>query len=75
MTVMDCALRFLPTTVYVHLIVMQSANGQSSKGGCRKEMPKRRHNADRCLFRVREQIINGLVWNKSISSIARVLFM
>jgi hypothetical protein len=57
----------LQTSVPVHSNMVGQNNGQSLR---RKP---RRHNANRFLFRVREQIINGLVWNKSISSIARAL--
>ena len=33
----------------------------------------KRHNAKRCLFRVRQRIINDLVWGHSVSAIARAL--
>ena len=33
----------------------------------------KRHNAKRCLFRVRQRIINELVWGHSVSAIARAL--
>ena len=62
---------FSQATVYVHLIMTESNNGEPPSSPV---LPKpKRHNANRCLFRVREQIINGLVWNKSISSLARAL--
>jgi hypothetical protein len=70
----DCHLEdliFLQPSIYVHLSVNGSNNGESLSHG-RSSKPKR-HTANRCLFGVREQIINGLVWNKSISSIARAL--
>ena len=33
----------------------------------------KRHNANRCLFRVRQRIINELAWGNLISEIARAL--
>ena len=32
-----------------------------------------RHNAKRCLFRVRQRILNELAWGNAISEIARIL--
>jgi hypothetical protein len=33
----------------------------------------KRHNAKRCLFRVRQRIINELVWGDTVSATARTL--
>jgi DNA-binding NarL/FixJ family response regulator len=51
--------------------MIQPNNAESASLLIRNK-PKR-HNAKRCLFRVRRRIINELVWGHSVSAIARAL--
>ncbi len=61
----------LQTSVYVHLIVSESNNGESLSQA-RRLMPKR-HNAKRCAFPIRQQIVNALANGDSKRAIARAL--
>ena len=64
-------LRFCKASLYVHLIIMQSSNGQLlPQPSCPK--PKR-HNAKLCPFAIRQRIINALANGDSIRAIARAL--
>lgn len=65
------ALRFCKASLYVHLIIMQSSNGQLlPQPNCPK--PKR-HNAKLCPFAIRQRIINALANGDSQRAIARAL--
>ena len=64
-------LRFCKASLYVHLIIMQSSNGQLlPQASCPK--PKR-HNAKLCPFAIRQRIINALANGDSQRAIARAL--
>jgi Homeodomain-like domain len=64
-------LRFCKASLYVHLIIMQSSNGQLlPQPNCPK--PKR-HNAKLCPFAIRQCIINALANGDSQRAIARAL--
>ena len=59
-------------SVSVRVNMIQTNNGQDLALTLAQRKPKR-HNAKRCLFRVRQRIINELVWGHSVSAIARAL--
>jgi DNA-binding NarL/FixJ family response regulator len=62
---------FSQATVYVHLIVNQSNNGESVSE-LHRHKPKR-HNAKLCPFAIRERIVNALANGDSIRAIVRAL--
>jgi hypothetical protein len=61
----------LQPTLYVHLIVSESNNGESVSEP-RRHKPKR-HNAKLCPFAIRQRIVNALANGDSIRAIARAL--
>ena len=64
-------MRFCKESLYVHLNIMQSSNGQVlPQPSCPK--PKR-HNAKLCPFAIRQRIINALANGDSLRAIARAL--
>jgi transcriptional regulator with XRE-family HTH domain len=64
-------LRFCKASLYVHLIIMQSSNGQLLP---QPNYPKpKRHNAKLCPFAIRQRIINALANGDSQRAIARAL--
>jgi hypothetical protein len=64
-------LRFCKASLYVHLIIMQSSNGQLLR---QPSCPKpKRHNAKLCPFAIRQCIINALANGDSQRAIARAL--
>jgi hypothetical protein len=64
-------LRFCKASLYVHLITMQSSNGQLLP---QPNYPKpKRHNAKLCPFAIRQRIINALANGDSQRAIARAL--
>jgi hypothetical protein len=64
-------LRFCKANLYVHLIIMQSSNGQLLPQANR--LKPKRHNAKFCPFAIRQRIINALANGDSQRAIARAL--
>jgi hypothetical protein len=61
---------FYNVSIYVHLNLRESSNGQGSERGCHKPTGVR-HNGKLCPTEKREAIINGLAAGKSKRAIAR----
>jgi hypothetical protein len=71
MFVMRRPLHFCKASLYVHLTIMQSSNGQLLR---QPSCPKpKRHNAKLCPFAIRQRIINALANGDSQRAIARAL--
>jgi hypothetical protein len=65
------AFAFLAESLYVHLTMIESNNGESLLGTC--PVAPKRHNAKNCPFAIRERIVNALANGDSKRSIARAL--
>lgn len=62
---------FFQSTVYVHLIVSESNNGESLSGT--RRLALKRHTAKHCCLAIRQRIVNALANGDSIRAISRAL--